>query len=795
MARSLRSVAGMFCVFASFAILQPALGQNVNFWTDNGGTEDWFAGNNWSQGSPPDDDEFVIFNEGFYDVTIEIGANEARMDKLRVWYSPSFPGATTSESDITLQGNNTNDSSLVALTGIELFGEPERQFLEFENLSIFAGSNTSVRIFNIEASDKSRLDFLLSGAYAARGFLIEGPGAGELNFWGSVFRSDPTFTSEIASTGRLQASNSTIDTPIDNDGQWDVYDDTIFQGRKLTGSGTIKLHKAFEFLTFDPSGDELVNVTNSISGPGGVKIASGTVELTASSSFTGGLLLDGGILKGSSGPRLGGLSNYLQFSGGTLQATSSFTIAIRSFVVEGGIDTNGNNITVTGDFTGPTDGVFTKSGDGTVTLNNNGSGYTGSYLVTGGILTSGAGDTFSDRSKVMVENGATLHFEGNENFDAINGDGAINVNGKTVRLGYFESISNDFAGQLVGDGIIEKRGSGSQRFSGDTSGFSGSFVLHDGVLAFAAGESLDQNLHIPASANLIFDPPSGSTTYAHSISGSGLWFKEGDGTLNLTGDSLGYSGLLSVGAGRLNVNSQIGAQWVIVTGAGTLGGTGNISSLVFAEKNSTISPGASIGKLNADTLQMFEGATLEIELAGSGGVPGVDFDQFAVIGAAEIDDAVLSVRLAEGFTPMHGGEFQVLDIGGAITGSGFTTFDLQEVPGMAWDTSNFATGGTISLSVTLPGDYNLDGIVNAADYTVWRDNLGQPAGTIPSDIDGGIIGAAQYANWVTSFGESLQATSNAETIPEPVSQVSVVALLGVLTVSRRIHCSRIMRPN
>ena len=34
-------------------------------------------------------------------------------------------------------------------------------------------------------------------------------------------------------------------------------------------------------------------------------------------------------------------------------------------------------------------------------------------------------------------------------------------------------------------------------------------------------------------------------------------------------------------------------------------------------------------------------------------------------------------------------------------------------------------GATRSLRITLPGDYNADGIVDAADYTVWRDNLGR----------------------------------------------------------------------
>ena len=32
---------------------------------------------------------------------------------------------------------------------------------------------------------------------------------------------------------------------------------------------------------------------------------------------------------------------------------------------------------------------------------------------------------------------------------------------------------------------------------------------------------------------------------------------------------------------------------------------------------------------------------------------------------------------------------------------------------------------TGALSVVLPGDYNLNGVVDAADYVVWRQTLGQ----------------------------------------------------------------------
>jgi hypothetical protein len=62
---------------------------------------------------------------------------------------------------------------------------------------------------------------------------------------------------------------------------------------------------------------------------------------------------------------------------------------------------------------------------------------------------------------------------------------------------------------------------------------------------------------------------------------------------------------------------------------------------------------------------------------------------------------------------------------------------------------------TISLGPpSAPGDYNGDGTVDAADYTVWRDNVGAPEWTLPNDVDGGVIGQAQYDTWKANFGTS-----------------------------------------
>src|SRR5690606_15721185 len=85
---------------------------------------------------------------------------------------------------------------------------------------------------------------------------------------------------------------------------------------------------------------------------------------------------------------------------------------------------------------------------------------------------------------------------------------------------------------------------------------------------------------------------------------------------------------------------------------------------------------------------------------------------------------------------------------------------------------NLLAGETLDLEFefhlaggSLAGDYNADGTVDAADYTVWRNNLGAPAGTLPNDTAGGPIGAGQYLAWKANFGASPSAPSKSPSPP------------------------------
>ncbi len=105
----------------------------------------------------------------------------------------------------------------------------------------------------------------------------------------------------------------------------------------------------------------------------------------------------------------------------------------------------------------------------------------------------------------------------------------------------------------------------------------------------------------------------------------------------------------------------------------------------------------------------------------------------------------------------------------------------------------FLSDNGLSLEVILPfivGDYNGNGSVDAADYTIWRDSFGDslPAGTGADGNNDGVITEADYLIWRDNFGNTLQALSHSTSIPEP-STISILLMGSFLFVrpARRVQ--------
>ena len=82
--------------------------------------------------------------------------------------------------------------------------------------------------------------------------------------------------------------------------------------------------------------------------------------------------------------------------------------------------------------------------------------------------------------------------------------------------------------------------------------------------------------------------------------------------------------------------------------------------------------------------------------------------------------------------------------------------------------------GAASVATTV-GDFNGDGIVDAADYTVWRDLLGVSSSE------------ADYTVWAANYGDTTN--SSAATMPEPhgLSVIALAAMLGARSDAQDAH--------
>jgi T5SS/PEP-CTERM-associated repeat protein len=168
----------------------------------------------------------------------------------------------------------------------------------------------------------------------------------------------------------------------------------------------------------------------------------------------------------------------------------------------------------------------------------------------------------------------------------------------------------------------------------------------------------------------------------------------------------------------------------------------------------------------------------------------LDFDDLFIVETATFGpNATFVVSLENGYSPAAGATFPIFGSGSTITGGPNFDFTAAVLPsGLSWAVA-FGPGSLGLAVVSVPvlaGDYNSDGFVNAADYTLWRDNVGAAAGTLPNDPAGGVIGNAQYTQWAANYGASgnTTAVSAATSVPEPSAAVLLLLAVGSRIATR-----------
>ncbi len=212
----------------------------------------------------------------------------------------------------------------------------------------------------------------------------------------------------------------------------------------------------------------------------------------------------------------------------------------------------------------------------------------------------------------------------------------------------------------------------------------------------------------------------------------------------------------------------------------------------------TVNATSDVGPINGIDIT-FTGAMNQVNPAGQPSIFTNANGFFSFVGADVSQDSqflfdsgdILQVGTAEGaellkaaitnISSHTGGAMSVDFAQIVIANGGSVDFAAQfdDGRGMA-----IAVNSTIPGAV--PGDYNADGLVNAADYTRWRDQLGQsvtllnenPAATTP-----GLVDQEDYDYWKSQFS-AISGRSSTASVPEPVSWLLVLCAMAVLGISR-----------
>jgi T5SS/PEP-CTERM-associated repeat protein len=236
---------------------------------------------------------------------------------------------------------------------------------------------------------------------------------------------------------------------------------------------------------------------------------------------------------------------------------------------------------------------------------------------------------------------------------------------------------------------------------------------------------------------------------------------------------------------------------------GMLSGNGLIRANVL--NHGLVSPGASAGRLRIEGDYLQDEGVLSIEIGGT--TAGTQFDQLIVDGAAELG-GTLEVNLIDGFSPRAGSSFAILTATDGIEGN-FNSIELPNLSsGKIWSYPHFDLQGLNSFILTVlqpeTGDYNGNGIVDTADFIVWRKTMGQFGGGLAADGNGnGQIDSGDYDVWRTNFGRTVDSASSASTqsanqeraVPEPATLF--LALFGgaiAICLAERRRMLRSSRP-
>ena len=505
-----------------------------------------------------------------------------------------------------------------------------------------AGGTVNLGSHTLTAGDDS--DKAYAGVISGTGSLVKN-GAGELDLTGNnTYTGDTTVNAgTLKATGDLADSTDVVTTGT---GNFELgADQTV---ATLSGAGgTVNLGS--HTLTAGDGSDKVY--AGVISGTGSlVKDGVGELDLTGNNTYTGDTTVNAGTLKATGD--LADSTDVVTAGTGNFELGADQTVATLSGA--GGTVNLGGHTLTAGDgsdkvYAGVISGTgsLVKDGVGELDLTGNNT-YTGDTTVNAGTLKA-TGD-LADSTDVVTAGTGNFELGADQTVATLSGaGGTVNLGGHTLTAGdgsdkvYAGVISG--TGSLVKDGVGELDLTGNNTYTGDTTVNAGTLKatgdLADSTDVVTAGTGnfelgADQTVATLSGAggtvnlggHMLTAGDDSDKAYAGVISGTGSLVKEGDGSLDLTGNNT-YTGDTTVNAGTLKAtgdladstdvvttgsgNFELGADQTVATLSGA-GGTVNLSTFTLTTGDNTNKTYAGV---ISGTGNLIKDGAGELELTGS----------------------------------------------------------------------------------------------------------------------------------------------------------------------------------
>jgi T5SS/PEP-CTERM-associated repeat protein len=242
-------------------------------------------------------------------------------------------------------------------------------------------------------------------------------------------------------------------------------------------------------------------------------------------------------------------------------------------------------------------------------------------------------------------------------------------------------------------------------------------------------------------------------------------------------------------AGRLSIGKS-----------GTLLGVGTVNGKVDV-RGGGLAPGFHYGALSVNGDVFVDETSYALFQVGS--TAGYARDQLLVAGDLTIRGTI-RLSLLNGFQPQLGDELELMHVVGGITDLSAARWEMTKLSDhLAYEP--FVEGETAGLRIVAAAsaaDFDQNGIVDIADYQLWKQTFGSTSLLGADGNRNGVVDLADYTVWrdnlgATVLGGGTRIAGNevgfATTVPEPATVIVTLGLAGIVALSgylRRVTLPR-----